>query len=126
MLTKKDYVDDILKHCKTMCFYKTTPDEDEKLKQFISNDLQKIGELENNKAQQKWARIESRGQKESRGKVLCEKLLDISGLSQKEFALKYNVNESQVSRWLKGAEMQIETYLRLSAELQKIELSKSC
>lgn len=120
ILTKRDYVEEILRNCRTLCFCKTTSEEDEQLKKLIAFNLQKIGELANSKEQQKWARIEAKS-KTSKAKELCERLIQLTGLSQKDFAARFNVHESQVSRWLNGAEMQVETFVRLSAELKKLE-----
>jgi hypothetical protein len=53
-LTKKDFVEDIIKHCKTMCFCKTTREDDENLKRLIVYDLQQIGKLENDKQIAVW------------------------------------------------------------------------
>ena len=53
-LTKKDYVNDILKLCRTLIFCKIDTEDDAHFKKLIAFDLQKIGELENQKRSQVW------------------------------------------------------------------------
>ena len=53
-ITRKDYVEDILKVCRTMCFSKCTVEDDQNFKQLLRYDLQKIGEIDQEKYVAYW------------------------------------------------------------------------
>lgn len=58
--TKKDYIDSILNHCRTWCFYKCSQEDVEHLRKLVAFDLQKLGEIEREKASAIWSRREGK------------------------------------------------------------------
>ncbi len=60
VLRKRDYELSIIKHCKTLCFCKYGSQDDADIKRLIAYDLQKLGEIEHEKAMSVWNTKESR------------------------------------------------------------------
>lgn len=59
-LTRKDYLNDLIRHCQTMCHMKCELEDFQNLRRLIAYDLQKMGEIDHEKAMKIWNAEQSR------------------------------------------------------------------
>ena len=69
-LTRTDYVNSILNHCRIWTSRVMTPEETENFRRLIAYDLQKLGEIDREKAELVWSGIETRQSKKHSKKVI--------------------------------------------------------
>ena len=62
-LIRKDYVNSILNHCRIWTSRVMTPEDTENFRRLIAYDLQKLGEIDREKAELTWSGIEARQSK---------------------------------------------------------------
>ena len=69
-LTRTDYVSSILNHCRIWTSRVCTLEDTENFRRLIAYDLQKLGEIDREKAELVWSGIETRQSKKHSKKVI--------------------------------------------------------